>query len=184
MLILASASPRRRELLLAAGIAHIVRPTSIPEERSPGESPEAFVRRLAEEKAQAAVRGPYETVLGADTVVCLDDEVFGKPKDEADAHRMLRLLSGREHVVHTGICLLRSGERISDVSTTSVTFAQLTAAEIKEYTRSGEPFDKAGAYAIQGLASKFVLSINGSYGNVVGLPVALVYRHLRAWSSA
>ncbi len=183
MLILASASPRRHELLLAAGIDHLVKPSSVPEVRRPGEAPLDFVRRMAEEKAHAVKCRWTDIVLGADTVVSLEDEVFGKPKDEQDAHRMLRLLSGRHHSVHTGIFLTQGTSCVADVSSTEVFFAELTDQEIWEYTRSGEPVGKAGAYAIQGLASKFVVSITGSYQNVVGLPVSLVYRHLRTLSS-
>lgn len=180
MLILASASPRRHELLLAAGIDHLVQPTFLPELQRPGESPTRFVRRMAEEKARAVVCDPSDIVLGADTVVRLAKQVFGKPADAADAARMLRALSGRDHWVHTGICILAGEKRIVDLSSTKVSFATLTEDEIQEYTRSGEPQDKAGGYAIQGRASKFVRSIEGSYHNVVGLPVSLVYRHLRA----
>ncbi len=183
MLILASASPRRHELLLAAGIDHIVRPSSVPEIRRPGEPPLDFVRRMAEEKARAVKCRWSDIVLGADTVVALDNEVFGKPKDEEDSRRMLRLLSGRQHRVHTGIFLAKGNSCLADVSTTQVLFSELTNEEISEYTRSGEPVGKAGAYAIQGLASKFVVSLEGSYQNVVGLPVSLVYRHLRILSS-
>ncbi len=183
MLILASTSPRRHELLLAAGIDHVVRPSSIPEVRRSGEAPLDFVRRMAEEKARSVKSRHDDIVLGADTVVCLETEVFGKPKDEADACRMLRLLSGRQHSVHTGIFLMKGNSCLTDVSTTEVLFLKLTDDEIWEYTRSGEPVGKAGAYAIQGLASKFVVSLNGSYQNVVGLPVSLVYRHLRTLSS-
>jgi septum formation protein len=183
MLILASASPRRHELLLAAGIAHTVRAAAIAEDRFPGESPAAYVERLAEEKARAAFScgeyAPSDVVLGADTVVCLDDLVFGKPNDAEDARRMLRHLSGREHWVRTGICLLAAGRRVLDCAATKVSFERLTEDEIEEYTRSGEPRDKAGAYAIQGLAAKFVRSIEGCYYNVVGLPVSLVYRRLK-----
>ncbi len=179
MLILASASPRRRELLTAAGIPHIVRPASIPEERRADEDPVAFVRRLAIEKAQAVERGADDVVLGADTVVCVDGHIFGKPRDLAEAESMLRTLSGREHVVRTGICLLSVTHCVTDVSETRVYFVRMSEREIREYTQSGEPFDKAGAYAIQGLASKFVHRIEGCYQNVVGLPVSLVYSHLK-----
>jgi septum formation protein len=179
MLILASASPRRHELLLAAGIEHTVRAASIPENRLPDESPLAFVQRLAEEKARAIDHSPSDIVLGADTVVCLDDLLFGKPTGDEDARRMLHHLSGRDHWVRTGICLLSAGKCIVDSSATKVSFERLTACEIEEYTRSGEPRDKAGAYAIQGLAAKFVRSIEGCYFNVVGLPVSLIYRHLK-----
>lgn len=180
MLILASASPRRHELLLAAGIPHIVQATHIPEQRHRGEPATDFVRRMAQLKAQAAGRAPGDIVLGADTMVCVDGEALGKPDSDADARRMLRLLSGRDHWVHTGICLLSGSSFISDLSSTKVWFVELTDDEIEEYTRSGEPRDKAGAYGIQGRASKFVWSIEGCYHNVVGLPVSLVYRHLKA----
>jgi len=180
MLILASASPRRHELLLAAGIAHIVRPSSVREHRQRGESATEFVRRIAEDKARAVIASPRDVVLAADTVVCLDEEVFGKPSSDEDAARMLRRLSGRDHWVHTGICILSGPRRILDVSSTKVSFVELTEDDIQGYTRSGEPRDKAGAYAIQGLASKFIRSIEGCYHNVVGLPVSLVYRHLKA----
>ena len=183
MLILASASPRRHELLLAAGIDHLVRPSSVPEVRRPGEAALDFVRRMAEEKARAIKCRWNDIALGADTVVCLQDEIFGKPNNEEDARRMLRLLSGRQHRVHTGIYLFKGTSCLTDVSTTEVLFTELTDQEIRDYTRSGEPVGKAGAYAIQGLASKFVVSISGSYQNVVGLPVSLVYRHLRTLSS-
>jgi septum formation protein len=183
-LILASASPRRHELLIAAGIPHLVRPSSIPEDRHPGEDPRDYVRRLAEEKARSLSASDDDIVLGADTTVCLDNtpasEILGKPNDQGDARRMLRLLSGRSHWVHTGICLLASGRTITDCATTRVTFSNLTDDDISEYTRSGEPQDKAGGYAIQGLASRFVLSIEGNYQNVVGLPVSLVYHHLKS----
>ena len=183
MLVLASASPRRHQLLNEAGIEHLVRPASVPEIRRESEFPTAFVERLAEDKARAVPLEPGQIVLGADTVVCLEDELLGKPRDEQDAKRMLRLLSGRDHAVYTGICLLTATSLILDVARTDVSFARLTEQEISEYTRSGEPADKAGGYAIQGLASKFVLSVRGSYTNVVGLPVSLVYRHLKALSA-
>lgn len=157
----------------------MVRPASIPEQAQPDESPAAFVLRLAAEKASAVLCDAEDVALGADTIVCIENQVLGKPSDDADACRMLQLLSGRKHVVHTGICLRTGNRRISDISTTQVSFAELTGAEIADYVRSGEPKDKAGAYAIQGLASKFVVSIDGCYQNVVGLPVSLVYRHLK-----
>jgi len=180
VLILASASPRRHELLEAAGIDHIIRPTSVPERRLPQEPPVDFVRRLAEEKARAAHAAPGDIVLGADTVVCLDDQIFEKPVDDEDAIRMLRALSGRDHWVYTGICILSSRSEITDFAGTRVSFLELTEQDIREYTQSGEPRDKAGAYAIQGRASRFVSSIAGCYHNVVGLPVSLVYRHLKS----
>ncbi len=180
MLILASASPRRRELLTAAGIEHVVRPASVPESALEGESLLQLVQRLAREKAEASRRTPGEIVLGADTLVSVDGQTLGKPADRRDARRMLQLLSGREHSVITGICLLKGPRSILDTAATSVTFAQLTDSEIDSYVETGEPDDKAGAYAIQGLASKFIVSITGSYQNVVGLPVALVYKCLRS----
>lgn len=182
MILLASASPRRRELLSTAGIDHLVRPTSVPEVRQPSECAEDFVRRLARDKAAACPRTKNDIVIGADTVVCVQDSVLGKPKDRADAHRMLRLLSGKSHWVHTGICLLQQDNCILDLASTEVLFEELSDLEISEYTQSGEPLDKAGAYAIQGVASRFVVSICGSYSNAVGLPVALVYKHLKRLS--
>jgi septum formation protein len=184
MLILASASPRRHELLVAAGLPHIVRASPIREDPLPGEAPTTFVQRMAKEKALAAPHDPADIVLAADTIVCLDNdpkqEIFGKPRDEEDARRMLRLLSGRDHFVYTAICLLARERVINDLAATKVSFAVLTEHEIKEYTRSGETRDKAGAYAIQGWASRFVTQIQGSYHNVVGLPVSLVYFHLKS----
>ena len=180
MLILASTSPRRRELLLAAGIDHIVRPANVPELRRANEPPVEFVCRLAAEKAQSISPGPGEIVLGADTVVCLDQQIFGKPADDTEVGRILRRLSGRTHLVYTGIHLRSQTHAVTDHAVTEVEFAELTDGEIERYTRSGEGRDKAGAYAIQGLASKFVRGIRGCYHNVVGLPVSLVYSHLKS----
>jgi septum formation protein len=179
-LILASRSPRRSELLRTAGIEFKVRARTVEEVRAPGEAPEAYVRRLARAKAEASWQGGDEIVLGADTIVVLDGEVLEKPEDAADAFAMLSKLSGREHAVITGICLLHPGGAVVDAETTRVRFARLEAREIEDYVASGEPRDKAGAYAIQGLASKFVERIDGCYFNVMGLPLALVYRHLKA----
>jgi septum formation protein len=179
MLILASASPRRHEILTLAGIPHVVRAAAVPEILRPGEPALDFVRRLAEEKASTAECGPDDVVLGADTVVLVDDEVFGKPADDREAARMLRQLSGRAHTVCTGICLRSPHRTISDVAQTSVFFIPLSDNEIQEYTRSGEPRGKAGGYAIQGLASKFVWRIEGCFYNVVGLPISLVCQHLK-----
>jgi septum formation protein len=120
-------------------------------------------------------------VLAADTIVVLGDAVFGKPRDEDDARAMLRALSGCDHWVYTGICLLSAGKKAVDLAATKVSFLPLSVAELDEYVRSGEPMDKAGAYAIQGLASRFISGIEGSYSNVVGLPVSLVYRHLKTF---
>ena len=209
-LILASSSPRRREILQAAGIEFDVVPTAVLEERLPGESPEQFVCRMATEKAEAAFeRIAYPCaapvivpilvpilapILGADTVVVLGNETLGKPDSAEDARRMLRLLSGRQHRVLTGLCLLSPPQtwpsplselrREVQVASTTVQFSKLTEEEIEEYVASGEPFDKAGGYAIQGLASKYIEGIQGCYFNVVGLPISLVYQILKGLHSA
>lgn len=176
MLVLASKSPRRQQILRDAGIPFTVRASDVPEERDPGESAADYVRRLAEEKAFAVSMAPGEVVLGADTVVVIDDNVLEKPRDSADARRMLVMLSGREHEVITGICLRTDSRKIVDVAVTRVRFVSLSSQDLDAYVASGEPMDKAGAYAIQGLAAKFIDRIEGDYFNVVGLPVALVYR--------
>ncbi|MBI4886820.1 MAG: septum formation inhibitor Maf [Acidobacteria bacterium] len=178
-LILASASPRRAELLRAAGIAFDVMPAGVDEALLPGETPEEHVRRLAGAKARAvAARAGGRPVLAADTVVVVGDQILGKPEGDDDARRMLRLLSGRAHDVLTGVTLVWGVPEacLSEVATTTVEFGPLSEAEIGWYVASGEPADKAGAYAIQGLASRFVTRIEGSYSNVVGLPVALVHK--------
>jgi nucleoside triphosphate pyrophosphatase len=180
VLVLASNSPRRRQILRDAGIPHVVRTPNIAEEPRHAEAPGEYVRRLAEEKAFAVPLHPGEIVLAADTVVVCGETLLEKPPDQADAIRMLRLLSGREHEVLTGICLRSESRKIVDAATTRVRFVPLSEAEIAEYVRSGEPMDKAGGYAIQGLASKFIDRIEGCYFNVVGLPVALVYSYLKA----
>lgn len=179
MLILASQSPRRSELLKTAGIPFQISPANVDETPTQGEQPENYVKRIAEMKAIAAPTSGDDIALGADTTVIIDDAMLGKPKDAADAARMLGLLSGRRHEVVTGICLKGSGKLVGDWALTRVWFAPLSDAEIAEYVATGEPMDKAGAYAIQGLGSKFVERIDGSYDNVVGLPVALVYKHLK-----
>jgi septum formation protein len=178
MLVLASMSPRRSEILRQAGIAFTVRPVEVDETPLAGEGPRAYVERLATAKALAAPAGPGETVLAADTTVTIDGVLLAKPADAADARRMLALLSGRRHDVLTGICVRRGDSLVCDCASTGVWFQPLSATEIDEYVASGEPEGKAGAYAIQGLASKFVERIEGCYFNVMGLPVALVYRHL------
>ena len=182
-LILASASPRRRELLTIAGFQFTVRSRPLEEARAPHESPEDYVKRLAREKAEAAWEGRDEIVLGADTTVVIGDRVLEKPRDAEDARAMLRLLSGRTHLVITGICLRHPGGAIVDAESTRVHFTALSEQEIDDYVASGEPMDKAGAYAIQGLASKFVDRIEGDYFNVMGLPLALVYRHWKELQS-
>lgn len=178
MLVLASQSPRRKEILRQAGIPFTVRVADVDESVQSGELPADYVQRLALAKAYAVEAADGEIVLGADTTVVIDGEILAKPEDAADARRMLALLSGRRHEVLTGICLRRGGQSTCEYATTGVVFARLSDAEIDEYVASGEPMDKAGAYAIQGLASKFVERIEGDYFNVMGLPVALVYRRL------
>jgi septum formation protein len=176
-LILASQSPRRRELLATAGFRFTVRSRPVEEILGAGEAPADYARRLARAKAEAAWENRDEIVLGADTVVVLGDRVLEKPEDAADARSMLRALSGREHTVITGICLRHAGGAVVDSASTRVHFVPLEEREIDDYMASGEPMDKAGAYAIQGLASKFADRIEGCYFNVMGLPLALVYRH-------
>jgi len=180
VLILASSSPRRQQILSDAGFPYIVRPSGIPEEPYHGEKPDEYVRRLADEKAFAVSLSAGEIVLAADTVVVAQNALLEKPRDRADAARMLHLLSGREHEVITGICLRTASQKIVDCATTRVHFLPLSEQEIEGYVNSGEPMDKAGAYAIQGLGSKFIDRIEGCYFNVVGLPIALVYQHLKS----
>ena len=156
-----------------------MRPADVDESLHEGESPEAHVRRLAEAKARAVWR-EGEIVLGADTVVVVDDHILGKPTDDNDAARMLGLLSGRRHRVLTGICFYDGGQAQAEVEETHVEFLKLSAQEIADYVAAGEPAGKAGAYAIQGGAAKFVKRIEGCYFNVVGLPVARVYQFIRS----
>jgi septum formation protein len=180
MLVLASASPRRQELLRNAGIRFEIQPADIAEDPLPGEGGRDCAERLAREKAiVVAGQRPHDIVLGADTVVVVDGQLLGKPSDAADAGRMLRLLSGREHQVITGVCSVVNAQPTVSSETTFVTVSEITDQEIAEYVASGEPMDKAGAYAIQGLASRWIPRIEGDYSNVVGLPVALVWRMLR-----
>jgi septum formation protein len=199
MLVLASASPRRQELLRNAGISFVVQPADIDETPRDGESPRDCAERLAREKALAVSRTrPADCVLGADTIVAVEGTILGKPRDTADAVRMLRMLSGRVHQVITGVCVVEavgrgqgSGasanpgsvhEEPSGLSTASettlVTMSELSDADIREYIATGEPMDKAGAYAIQGGAARWIPTIEGDYSNVVGLPMALVGRML------
>jgi len=176
MLVLASASPRRRELLTQAGYTFQVHPAHIPEEPLPDEDPVDYVTRLAREKAQAVYQqlapAPGLVVLGADTTVSLDHHILGKPEDAADAARILRLLSGRTHRVITGIALVTAESTEAVAEVTAVHFLPLTDAEIADYIATGEPMDKAGAYAIQGRAARWIPRIDGCYFNVVGLPIA------------
>jgi septum formation protein len=188
MLVLASASPRRRELLAQIGCQFEVRPANIPEDSHPGEDPIAYVTRLAREKAEfvfrelSAVRqnssqsSPESdlTVLGADTTVTLDNLILGKPQDAADAARMLRILSGRPHRVITGVALVTASRCEVAAEATAVRFLSISDEEIAAYIATGEPIDKAGAYAIQGHAARWIPRIEGCYFNVVGLPLALV----------
>ena len=178
-LVLASQSPRRAELLRQAGIPFVVRVAAVDEAPLAGERPEEYVVRLAESKARAVEAAPEEIVLGADTTVVVDGAMLGKPGSQAEARHMLVRLSGRRHQVLTGICLCHRGQVVLDWAATQVWFSAMSRREIREYAASGEPMDKAGAYAIQGLASRYVERIEGCYFNVVGLPVELVYRHLR-----
>lgn len=181
-LILASASPRRQELLREAGIAFEIHPAHVPEERAIGEAPLDYARRLAQEKAQAVARQfPQRYVLGADTIVLVDEEVLEKPRDAEDAARMLRLLSARGHSVTTAVSLVNpAGKSDTRYATTQVFFRKIQEREISEYIAGGEPMDKAGAYAIQGGAARWTQRIEGDYSNVVGLPLALVKEMLRA----
>jgi septum formation protein len=178
MLILASASPRRAEILRNAGITFEVRPAHVAEVRNPAETAEAYVRRLAEEKARAVEPGPGQIVLAADTTVHLRGRILEKPSSPEDAYRMLMSLSGQTHEVLTGICLRRGAQVVVDCDSTRVRFLPVEPEALRAYAHSGEPMDKAGAYAIQGLASKFIDRIEGCYFNVVGLPVSLVWRRL------
>ena len=179
-LVLASQSPRRTEILRQAGIPFTVRVAPVDETPLPGEPPVAYVERLAEMKAAAVDAAPDEIVIAADTTVVIDGHMLGKPAGVADARRMLSLLSGRRHEVITGICLRRGAQRMVDHAVTAVWFAPMSEPEIADYAASAEPMDKAGAYAIQGLASKFITAIDGCYFNVVGLPIAVLYRHLNS----
>jgi len=185
MLILASASPRRRELLTQAGFEFQIHPAHIPEDPNPDEDPIAYVTRLAREKAEAVyqlkaaqLNDPTIVVLGADTTVTLDNHILGKPESPEDAARMLRLLSGRTHRVITGVALVSATQtRIQTqvaAEVTAVQFLTLSEQEIADYIATGEPNDKAGAYAIQGRAARWIPRIEGCYFNVVGLPIALV----------
>jgi septum formation protein len=184
MLVLASASPRRQELLRNAGIVFTVQAADISETPLAGEAPRDCAERLAREKALAVFQKQSKNyVLGADTIVVVDDAILGKPRDAVDAARMLRLLSGRTHAVITGVCLVgpvaSKTEALTASESTLVTFCELSHDEIRDYVAMGEPMDKAGAYAIQGIASRWIPRIEGDYSNVVGLPVALVYGMLR-----
>ncbi len=180
-LILASASPRRSELLRNAGISFVVEPGHVPEQPLLDEPPLQYAQRLARDKARAVfARNPDNVVLGADTVVVTDEHLLEKPADAQDATRMLRLLSARAHQVITGVSLIARDFERTEAEITEVRFSPLSDREIDDYVLTGEPMDKAGAYAIQGMASRWVERIDGCYFNVVGLPVPRVYRMMRA----
>jgi septum formation protein len=178
-LILASASPRRARILETLGLSFEVCPADLDEALHPGESPERAVRRLARAKALVPVRGPRDCVIAADTMVVLGSSILNKPVDEADARRMLRLLSGRAHTVMTGVSVAWENRTASVVDRTEVRFRRMEAVEIDRYVRGGEPMDKAGAYHIEGGGAAFIESIEGSPSNVAGLSVTSARRLLR-----
>jgi len=180
--ILASASPRRRELLASIGLGFDVIPSSIPEVRGAGESPEEYVARLSREKAAAvAAKHAERWVIAADTTVLLGEELLEKPADDTDARRMLATIAGKTHIVYTGVTLQNaaSGHHDTRVAESEVRMLPLTEREIAWYVATGEPLDKAGAYAVQGIGAMFIDSVHGSYTNVVGLPLALLYQMLK-----
>lgn len=177
-LVLASKSPRRSEILKNAGIDFTVRVADADETIPDGTKPEDAVVFLAARKAMAVPRTEDETVLGADTIVVLDDKILGKPKDKEDAYNMIKSLSGRVHSVFTGVCAIGNGISLTFAEETKVEFYPLSDDEIYEYINTDEPYDKAGAYGIQGLASKFIRGIQGDYFNVVGLPMSSVYKKI------
>ena len=178
-ILLASSSPRRAELLKAAGYAFDVAPADVDEPPLPGELPEVYVARLAEAKANVTVNTSSDcVVLGADTAVLVDGTIFGKPLDDANAAAMLRQLSGRSHEVLTGVSMRYGSQRVGTVDRTVVHVAFLRPEDIAWYVASGEPRGKAGGYAIQGLAARFIDRIEGSYSNVMGLPLSVVRRLL------
>ncbi len=175
-LVLASGSPRRSEILASVGWEFSRHVADIDESEREGENPEDYVVRLAREKAEAvASLFPNDIVLGADTTVVIDAQILAKPFDVADARRMLAMLAGNWHEVLTGVAVVRDGKTTSDIQTTRVKFAPMSAAEVNFLAEMGDPLDKAGAYAVQAQAALFIEGIEGDYWNVVGLPVSLVY---------
>jgi len=182
--VLASASPRRRELMTAAGLDVDVDPVEVDERLLAGEAPATYVERVARLKAEAgAARHPGRVVIGADTAVVIDNDVLGKPRDAAEAAAMLRRLAGRDHDVMTGVAIAVGGRVDTFVERTHVSMTPLSAADIEAYIATGEPFDKAGAYAIQGGAARFIAGFQGSYTNVVGLPVERLLEWIQVVSS-
>jgi septum formation protein len=180
--ILASSSPRRRELLASIGIEFDIVPSNVPEERQPGEAPEEYVARLSREKAAVvAAQYPARWVIAADTTVLLGDQVLEKPVNARDAERMLSLIAGRTHVVYSGVTLQNSERTYHDtrVAETEVRMLPLSQQDVRWYVRTKEPMDKAGAYAVQGIGAMFIDSVHGSYTNVVGLPLAMLFQMLR-----
>jgi len=180
--ILASASPRRRELLASIGLTFEVIPSHVPEVRDEHESPEEYVARLSREKAQAiASRYPDEWIIAADTTVLLGEQLLEKPLDDADARRMLATIAGRTHIVYTGVTLqnVSGGWCETRIAESEVRMLPLSSEDIAWYVKTGEPLDKAGAYAVQGIGAMFIDSIHGSYTNVVGLPLANLFQMLR-----
>jgi septum formation protein len=183
-LVLASGSPRRSEILASVGWGFVKDVPDIDESLLPDEAPEAYVERLALEKASAIARKwPGRLVLGADTTVVLGGEVIGKPADMDDARRMIRSLSGETHDVITGVALVRDSASVTGLQRTAVTFAAMSEAEIEFLAREGDPLDKAGAYAVQAQAALFIRGISGDYWNVVGLPINLVYELYRGFDA-
>ncbi|HEV8434691.1 MAG TPA: Maf family protein [Thermoanaerobaculia bacterium] len=180
--ILASASPRRRELLSSIGLTFDVIPSHVPEVRGEHESPEEYVARLSREKAQAIANlHPDEWVIAADTTVLLGEQLLEKPEDDADARRMLATIAGRTHIVYTGVTLQNVSRGWSEtrIAESEVRMLPLSSEDIAWYVKTGEPMDKAGAYAVQGIGAMFIDSIHGSYTNVVGLPLATLFQMLR-----
>lgn len=180
--ILASQSPRRRELLSSIGLEFEVMPSNVPEVRGAGESPEEYVARLSREKAEAiATRHRDAWIIAADTTVLLGDQLLEKPADDEDAKRMLATIAGKTHIVYSGVTLRHAARdwRDTRVAESEVRMLPLDARDIAWYVSTGEPLDKAGAYAVQGIGAMFIDSIHGSYTNVVGLPLALLFQMLR-----
>ena len=185
-LILASASPRRQELLRTLGLAFTVKTAGIDETMDPAKGAETEVARICRAKAMAVLptAAKDDIIIAADTIVCVDDRILGKPHTAAEAAEMLRLLSGREHQVRTGVTVCTRERAVTEVDVTGVRFRTLTEAEIAAYVRTGEPMDKAGAYGIQGLASIFVESLRGDYFNVMGLPLCRLSQILQQFGVA